>query len=556
MAAPMKPSDPYLRRWTALDNECSGGGFMGLWRDINSFLLPRRGRFLSSDTNKALLQNQKIIDSEATWALNVLVSGLLSGVTNPARRWFRLTPTDPALRENSAVKAWTHRVENLLYEIFSESNLYQVLPSVYEDMGCYGTAAMIHLDDFDDVARFQSFPIGEYRIAQDHKYKVNSIYRKFKMTVEQIVRAYGLKRASKVVKHAWKEKQFDKWIEVLHVIEPNDLHDETSPFAKDKKFRSVVLEVAGDGDLLHEGGFDNFRVYAPRWHLQNPDVYGRGPGEEALGDIKQLMSQQKKKGEAIAKMVKPSMVAGSGMKNTRMSLLPGDVTFSDTPKASDGFAPAYMVQPRLAEFLQDMQEVKERIRRAFHADKFMMFAEMEGVQPRNDLEVNVREQEKLLVLGPVLERLNHDLLRPLIDNTFQQCVDAGLIPDAPPELEGKPLKIEYMSVMADAQRSQGIAGLMDTAAFVANLAQLDEAVLDKFDMDQAIDEFTTMRGTPPSVIRGDDVVEGRRKGRAQQEQAMQQAAMTEQAATAAKTLSETSTDSGNLLNELMGGGVR
>lgn len=547
-------AEPYLRRWSALDNEYQG--FDELYRQINSLLLPRRGRFIGDSDKKGLQLNQKIIDSEATWALNVLVSGLLSGVTNPARRWFRLVPSDPKLRENEAVKRWSHRVENLMYEIFSESNLYQVLPSVYEDMGCYGTAALIQLDDYEDVARFQSFPVGEYRIAQDEKYRVNSIYRKFKMTVEQIVRKYGLKKCSKVVKHAWDKKEFDKWIEVLHLIEPNDLHNENSRMAKDKKFRSVTLEVAGDGGLLHEGGFDNFRVYAPRWHLQNPDVYGRGPGEEALGDIKQLMSQQRKKGEAIAKMVKPSMVAGTGMKNARMTLLPGDVTFSDTAKATDGFAPAYTVQPRLHEFLQDMEEVKARIRRAFHADKFMMFADMEGVQPRNDLEVNVREQEKLLVLGPVLERLNHDLLRPMIDNTFEQANAAGILPEAPPELQGQPLKIEYMSVMADAQRSQGISGLMDMASFVGNLAQYDETVLDKFDLDQAIDEFSIMRGTPPTVIRGDDRVEERRQGRAEQEAANQQMMMTEQAANAAKTLSDTDTGEGNLLNEMMAGGVR
>ncbi len=543
----------YRRRWAALESERNS--FIDHWKQINSFILPRRGRFLSGDVNKGLKINQKIIDSEATFAVTTLVAGLMSGVTSPSRRWFRLVAKRDDLRENGEVKRWLKTAEDILYEVFAESNFYTVLPMVYEDLVVYGTAAMIQLDDFEDVARFQCFPIGEYCLAQDEKYQVNSIYRKFKMTVEQIVRAYGLENCSKQVKTYWKEGSYDKWIEVIHLIEPNDLRDLNSKLAKDKAYRSVVFEVGGDGNLLHEGGFDNFRVYAPRWHLQSGDIYGRSPGMDALGDVKQLMTQQKQKGEAVAKMVKPPMVASSGMEDKRMTLIPGDVTFTDGQKANDGFAPAYQVQPRLNEFLVDMNEVKSRIRRAFFADLFLMMHESDRRQITAE-EIIERRSEKFLTLGPVMNRLDKDLLGEVIPNTFNQVVEAGLLPPPPAGLTQIEMNIEYVSVMADAQRSQGLEAITDYAAFIGNLMQFNPAVGDKFNWDQAADEYANMRGTPPSVVMSDDDVEGKRAADAEQQAAQANLEMASQGAQAAKTLSETDLQGQNLLNDMLTGAVQ
>ena len=47
---------------------------------------------------------------------------------------------------------------------------------------------------------------------------------------------------------------------------------------------------------------------------------------DALGDIKQLQLEQKRKAQAIDKNVNPPMIADPSMKNEPASLLPGAVT--------------------------------------------------------------------------------------------------------------------------------------------------------------------------------------------------------------------------------------
>ena len=357
------------------------------------------------------------------------------------------------------------------------------------------------------------------------------------------------------VKTLYGNGKYDEWIQCVHLIEPNDRADDESPFAKDKAFRSVAYEINGEGEkLLHEGGFDRFPVYAPRWHIMFPDIYGRSPGMDCLGDLKQLQDQQKKKGSAIAKQSNPPMVASPNMKNKRMSTLPGDVTFAAEADGRSGFSPAYTVQPNLRDFQVDMQDVRERIRRAFFSDLFLMMAQSDNRQPITAEEVVERRSEKLLVLGPVLSRINHDLLDPCVENTTTRLIEAGTMPPPPEELQGQVLQTEYISMLANAQKSQDILGIQDTASFVAGLASSGfEEAIDKFDADQAIDEFGEARGLPPKVIRSDDQVDERRQARAKQQQAAAQQAMASQAADGAKALGDASTEEGTMLGDMLAG---
>ncbi|MEK9748472.1 MAG: portal protein, partial [Pseudomonadales bacterium] len=128
-----------------------------------------------------------------------------------------------------------------------------------------------------------------------------------------------------------------------------------------------------------------------------------------------------------------------------------------------------------------------------------------------------------------------------------------MLPDPPPELQGEQLKIEYISMLANAQKSQDILGIQDTASFVGGLAALNPNVIDKFDFDQAIDEFGEARGLPPNVIRADDDVEGIRAEKAAAQQAQMQQAQLANAAAGAKVLSETSTEEGNMLGDMLAG---
>lgn len=555
--------------------ESERSSFLTHWRDLADHIFPRRPRFMVSDTNKGDRRNQKIIDSTATLAGRTLRSGMMGGVTSPARPWFRLTTPDPDQAESSQVKAWLHTVTQRMSSVFLKSNLYNALPIVYGDMGSFGTGAMSIEEDFDDVIRCYPFPLGSYMIANNDRLKVDVFFRDFRMTVRQLVNRFGRKdsKSGKIdwsnfsvhVKDLWERGQTEVWIDVCHLIKPNEDHNPKRLESQYKKYLSCYYEkgsssasnakyLRAEDDLyLSEKGYDYFPILAPRWEVTGEDVYGTScPGMDALGDIKALQLMQKRKAQAIEKMVNPPMVGPSALKNQKASILPGDITYTDTREGMQGFRPAHEVNIRIQELIMDIKEHEERVRRAFYEDLFLMLS----TSDRREItarEVEERHEEKLLALGPVLEQLNQDLLDPLIDVTFEIMNRQGLIPRAPDDLHGVPLKVEYISVMAQAQKLVGISGIERFAGFVGQVVQVtgDHTILDKVDTDHMVDVYGDMTSIAPGIVRPDDQVTQIRQGRAKQQQAQAQTEQAAQQAQAAKNLSQTDLSGDNALTRMM-----
>lgn len=542
------------RRLAELTTERSS--FIRHWQDLSDYILPRQARFTVTDRNRGDRRNSKIVDNTATLAVRTLSSGMMSGITSPARPWFQLATPDPSLNEFTPVKLWLDLVKQRMSTVFLRSNLYTTLPITYADLGVFGTNAFAVLEDDEDVIRCYPFPIGSYAIGTSHRGNTDSVYREYQMTARQLVSQFGINNVSIATKNLYERGNGEAWVDVVHAVEPNPDYDERKAESRYKRFRSCYYEKGADGEnMLRRSGFDDFPVMAPRWSLTGEDIYGHSPGMDALGDIKALQLEQKRKAQAIDKMVNPPMTAPSSLRNSRASLLPGDVTYVDVQSGQQGFAPAYEINPRINELMLDIQENQGRIRRAFFEDLFLMIAndQRSNITAR---EIQERHEEKLLMLGPVLERLNDELLDPLIDRTFNIMTRMGLIPPPPKELQGMDLSVEYISVMAQAMKLTGITGIERFMAFAGNMAQANPEVMDKIDFDQAIDEYANMVGTPPSLVRDDDTVAQVRKQRAEQQAQMQQAELAAQGAQTAKTLSQTQlTDEnavGAMINQLRG----
>lgn len=556
-----------------LENERSS--FIQHWRDISDHILPRRSRFTITDINKGDKRNQKIIDSTATLASRTLSSGMMSGVTSPARPWFRLTTPDPDMAEYGPVKEWLYLVGQRMGTSFLRSNIYNILPIVYKDLGVFGTAPMAIEEDLSgDVFTCQSFPIGSYMIAKDYKGRVNTFMREFRMTIRQVIEQFGKKvngeydwsNFSQTVRSLYEQGHYEQWIDVVHCIRPNEMWDPNQLSSKYKKFASCYYERGSQGtstslDVQHIGGIDSdkflsekgydyFPILCPRWETTGEDVYGTDcPGMTALGDIKQLQTGEKRILQAVEKMVNPPMVAPTSMRNQKVSILPGDITFGDVREGAGGFRAAHQVELRINEMEMKQDQVRDRIRRSFFEDLFLMLASSNRTQI-TAREIEERHEEKLLALGPVLEQLNQDLLDPLIDIAFDIHMRQGLIPPPPPELQGQDLKVEYISVMAQAQKMIGISGVERFTGYVGQLAAVNPQVLDKIDFDQAVDVYADMTSIPPSMVKTDDDVEGIRGQRAQAEAQAQKMAMIQQGAAAAKDLSMAKTDEDNALTSI------
>lgn len=538
-----------LKQLAQLKNERTS--FDPHWQDLSDYINPRGSRFLTSDVNRNERRNTKIVDPTGTLAQRVLSSGMMSGITSPARPWFKLATPDPDMMDYGPVKVWLEVVQRRMNEVFNKSNLYQSLPLLYSSIGTYGTAAMAVLDDPQDVIRTMPFPIGSYYLANSPRGSVDTSFRQFSMTVRQLVQEFGLDKVSTSVKSMWESGTYETWIEVNHCIMPNINRDNGKLDNKNKPYKSVYFETGGDNDkLLRESGFDEFPVMAPRWEVNGEDVYASScPGMLALGQVKALQKEQIRKAQLIDKATNPPMVAPTSLKNQRVSLLPGDVTYLDVISGQDGLKPAYLVNPNTGDLLNDIQDIRQTINSAYFVDLFMMLQNINTRSMPVEAVIEMKE-EKLLMLGPVLERLNDECLNPLIDRTFSIMVRKNMLPPPPDVLQGMPLRIEYISVMAQAQKSIGVSSLAQTVSFIGQLAQFKPESLDKLDVDQAIDAFAEMSGVSPTVIVPAEQVQGIREERAKQIQQQQAMQMGMAAAQGAKTLSETQTSDPSALTAL------
>lgn len=551
-------------RWKRLEDDRSS--WRSHWIEISDYLIPRRGRYLlESQNSKGRKRNTKIVDNTGGQSLRTLAAGMMSGMTSPARPWFRLQTPDPEMMDAAGVKDWLGQSERIIRTILTRSNFYNSASTIYTELGAFGTAALYRRRHPTDIVSFRPFTAGEYVIAEDEYGNVDTLGREFTMSVSQVVEQFVIQRdgtedwsnVSKTVKRLWDQKNYDERIEIIHLIQPRRMEerDLTRPLdPKNKAFMDVYMEKGADGDkLLQEGGFDRFPAYCPRWDVLGGDVYGVSPGMEYLGDIKQLQHEQKRKAQAIDKMVNPPMVGSLSLKGKPSTVLPGGTTYVDPQQGSQGFQPAYLVQPRINEMMMDIQEVQGRIQRGFYADLFAMMINSDR-RMMTATEVAERHEEKLVLLGPVLQRLNTELLDPLIEDVFLFAYEAGMLPPPPPAIEGVDLEVKYISLLAQAQEAVAAASIERTFSFAGNLSAVFPDIVDNLNADEAIRNYGEILGTSPEILRDADQVEAIRAQRREAQQAEQQMMQLQQGAQAAKVLSEADTQNPNALTALLQGG--
>lgn len=547
--------------------------FVSRWRDLNDYLLPSRGRFLTSDANRGDKRPSKIINDTGTNASRMLRSGMMSGITSPARPWHRLTTPDPKMAERGSAKEWLHHVTDGQRSVFLRSNLYNALPTFYHDMGVFGTAAMWTEEDDRDVLRFYPLAIGSYMLAASERLKVDTIVREFRMTVRQIVQMFGDPKAdsdekkwrniSQSVKNLWDNGQYEQWVDVVHLVQPNPDYNPKRLGSKHKAFYSCYYELSEDrpDTFLRESGYDEFPVLAARWDVTGEDVYGTScPGMQCLGDVKALQKLEKTGLLLTDKIADPAMTAPESLRGKASSLLPGHTTYLDVNDPRAGFRPIHEINPAAVTVVDEkIMKHEARINRAFYADLWLLIA----LSDRSNVtaaEINAKEQEKLLQLGPVLERLNDELLSPLIDRTFNVMYRRGMLPQPPQELQKVDLKVEYLSIMAQAQKLVSVSAVDRFVGYVSNLAAAQVAVglpptaFDKLDVEQSVDEYADITGVPPQLVREDETVAAMQEQRAQAQAQQQQVAMMQQAAKGAKDLAGADMSGDNALTALMGTG--
>ena len=491
----------YMRLYDALKNERAS--WMPAWKELGAYLAPTRGFFDGQMPNQGRrIDHKTLLDSDPCLAVEILCAGMMSGLTSPARSWFDLSLAPEELMDMPGAREWVFEVKKRLEDVFAKSNVYGVLHGFYEEIAVFGTAAFLLEEDAEKGIYCRPFTIGEYCLGCDGHGRVNRFGREFFMTGEQLIATFGKEQVPAQITSRPAEEQTLQWHKVFHLIFPNDSH---VPFLHDNKhmaFASVYFLESGH--VLRQSGYREFPVIAARWEVKNTsDIYGKGPGWKCLGDVKMLQKMQKTKLVALDKSTNPPVMVSANVQG-EVNLLPGGITrYNGT---SDGAVkPAYQVQPDLQSLEAAIESVRSTIRAQFFADVFLSLT-AQSYAGMTATEVAERHQEKMLVLGPVLERLKNELLDPLIDRAFNLLARQGQLPPAPPSIQGLPIKVEYVSMIAQAQKAAGLSSLMQGLNYAASLATVRPELLNRVDYDCALEEGLKALGVAPALLKSPEEV--------------------------------------------------
>lgn len=528
------------------------------WEEIGRLCSPNRVEVSSKQginpniTRGRRRANTTSQDSASAEAVRTLVQGMATGLSNPARPWFKLTTRDPDLRDFQPVKEWLGYVEGAIYALFAKTNYYDTTKVQYADLGPMGVGATVAVEHPVYGAVFHHAPVGTYWLGLDDGLRLSCFARRVNPTVYQLYQWVNgdTKKLSNTTVTAYDRGEYQTRVPCVHIIDRNaDAKGNRRSPKITKPWRSIRWEE-GQNDksiLLTESGFDSQPVTAPRWETLGDSVYcDTGPGYLALPTMRELQLTARRAGRAMDNMVKPALAVPSGLSRTQISLDPGTINYFDAAGANTGIKPILTLDPRSLEYIRaERNEQRDEVRRLFYADLFMAISQMEGIQPKNEQELFFRNEEKLTQLGPVVDRVNIEKLEVDIERAFTILKNLGQLPPIPDELKGKPLEVEFISILAQAQKQTNSLSIERAARFVGFLIGAFPEAQIKFDAEQAIDEFAAASGVTPTIIRSDEVVAQMKAEmeRTAQMQTMANAApAAKDAATAAKLLSETQVD--------------
>jgi hypothetical protein len=550
----------FVKRAGALKNE--GQLWYPAWQDLSDYVNPTRGFFNLTRPNVGKkIDHQKVIDSCPEESVGTLAAGMLSGLTSPSRPWLKLQLEDEELMKYTPVKLWLEDTEKRLMSVYQKSNIYGSLYSMYEELGTFGTACGFLQEDYDDVVRMRVYTAGEYYFGASSAGRVNAFYRRFWMTVAQMIEEFGIENVTPQTVQAFRNNSPDQWKVVNFLVEVNDKRLTEYQDWRNMPYRCVYWEDGAMMDsYLRIGGYEEFPILGPRWSTTTTaDSYGRGPGWKALGHSKMLQKFQKDYLIALSKVIRPPVQVDASVQG-EINMAADGVTRFSAMLPNAGVKPAYEINPDLAAMDNKILRTQEEIKKKFYVDLFLMLADSERTG-RNitAYEIMQKKAEAVQVLGPVLERAEGELLNPMNDRTLMIMNRNGLLLPPPEEIQGMELKFKYISVLAQAQRMAGIEGIDQWRMSVESSAAINPECIDIINYDEINTVKADMLGVPVKGVNDADTVMQKRNARAEQQQAaqeqQQQLAMAEVAAkggSAIKNAGTTPVGQGSALDALAG----
>ena len=516
----------YIRK--RLDKlEADRGTWESHWQEILDYVMPRKAEitFLRSRGEK---RTEVLFDSTAITANNLLAASLQGTLTSPSLPWFSLKLRDDDANKIRDIQIWLEDTARRMYAVFNESNFNTEVHEMYLDLCSVGTSAIFVEEANEGFIQgglhFNTLHIAEYFIQENSTGRVDTLYRKYKMTARQAVQEFGEDNVGTKIKEALKAKP-DTQFNFIHAVEPTADYERATGKAKTKlPFHSchVCFE---DKMVVRTGGYNEFPYLVPRWSKATGEIFGRSPSYNALPDIKTLNKAVEIGLKAWAKAIDPPLLVTDDGVIGRVRMTPAGIT---VVRSDTAIKPLQIGSNWQITDLKENQ-LRTAIRQAYYSDQLQL---QEGPQ-MTATEVQVRYELMQRLLGPTLGRFQTEFLNPLIERVFGIMMRADALMPRPEAMSGMNMDIEYVGPLARSQRMEEAIAVERLYQLAMQVVQVDPTVMDVINHEQAIRMRATLLGVPKTVLRGEDeVAEIREQRAAAQQQAQEQAMAQQQADTA------------------------
>ena len=485
------------------------------WQEVSDYMLPRKAE-ITKERARGDKRHTLIFDATAIHALELLAASLHGMLTSSANKWFSLRFRETELNDVDEAKEWLEDATTKMYDVIAKSNFQQEIFETYHDLIAFGTACLMIEEDDEDVLLFSSRHIKEVYIQENKKGFVDTLYRRFKMPSQAAVDKFGKENVSNDLVKKAQKTPFDE-IELVHVVRPRNDFDPQKLDKKNMPFQSIYMEYE-TSHIISIGGFKENPYVIPRYLKSSTEIYGRSPGQNALAEVKVLNKMVENSLKAAAKQIDPPLLIPDDGMLAPIRMSPGSINYYRSG-SRDRIEPLN-INANNATTLNSENQRREAIVKMFHVDQ-LVIAENRNMTAT---EVLQRQEEKMRILGPVMGRLQSELLSPLIIRIFNIMLRKGLFTEAPDILRQQELNIEYVSPMALAQRSQELQSIMRGLEIFGSLAQT-MPVMDYLDENGLIKQVIDILGLPAKMIKSDSQVRQIREERAaaqQQQMEMQQ----------------------------------
>jgi hypothetical protein len=490
------------------------------WQEVADYMQPRKADVTKS-RSKGDKRTELIFDSSPLQSVELLAASLHGMLTNPSTPWFSLRFKENEMENEDEAKEWLEDATEVMYSAFNKSNFQQEIFELYHDLITFGTAAMFIEEDDDDLLKFSTRHINEIFIAENDKGRIDTVFRKFKLSARSAIQKFGT--VSNNIAVIAKKDPYEE-VEILHAVYPRSDFDPKKQDQSNMPFASVYLD-AESGDELSVSGFREFPFVVPRYLKASHEIYGRSPAMTALPDVKMLNEMSKTTIKSAQKQVDPPLLVPDDGFILPVRTVPGGLNFYRSG-TRDRIEPLN-IGANTPLGLNMEEQRRNSIRNAFYVNQLMM---QNGPQ-MTATEVIQRNEEKMRLLGPVLGRLQSELLKPLIDRTFAILLRKNLFRQAPDFLSGKDIEIEYVSPLAKAQKSTELSSIMRAIEIMGSLSNV-APVFDHINMDKLVRHLADIVGVPQKILKPQSELNAeRQQAQAQQEQ-MQQMQQLQQVAEA------------------------